>query len=171
MAKRQKSRKRRKRRIPHISTDNPRELPVTRRFGKITEPNRLFSLRHKGKLKRNKLNSEPVYNMAKWVIDKHNCDFHAAWAERRTSNADIWDWSECQPIYDNFSYEKMGTIELYQGTFTDKRQHVHKDFFIIDGVHRCVALTCLLLQNKIEFQPISVEIDFYGKDAGIPSLP
>lgn len=172
MAKRRRKRKQHPVRLTPTNPDAP--IPVTRRFGKITDPARLLSLRHISIPKnirseqqlRNTYSrgSHTVEEFAKWVLKNHDCDFHKA-AENKRSFA--WDWSACQETYDNFCYEKVGTIHLYQGTFRDKGK-VKKDFFIHDGVHRCVSLACLLLQNKIEFQSIRCEISFYGDDASIP---
>lgn len=170
MAKRRKRRKRRP--VPHIPADTDKLVPGSRRFGKITDPERLLSLRHKNTprnirseqhlMKTHRLGTSTIKQMAEWVIKNHACDFHKA-AEERTRDF-TWNWAQCQEIYDNFSYEKVGTIHLYQGTFRDNNE-IKKDFFLYDGVHRCVSLTCLLLQDKIEFQPLRCEIDFYGDDA------
>ena len=177
MAKHRK-RKKRKRHLSQSPTVQPDPgIPVTRKFAKIVEPHALYSIFHTGKANPRTVEShsmclDQIYvtsikDLAEIAIDDYGCDFHAASKERMLKKTD-WDWSLCQPIYNDFSYKKMGSIALYQRRFKDKNGEMTKGIFMIDGLHRCVSLACLLLQDKIEFQPIPVEIDFYGKDASIP---
>lgn len=171
MTKRRKRRKRKQR--PFTNTGAEAPIPVTRRFGKITEADRLFSLLHKGiptpeHAKENNLLPDQkitltIRNIAQWAVNTYNCNFLAA-AEDFTPKENNWNWATCQSIYNNFDYKKMGTIHLHQGRYIEPGA-LKKGIFITDGVHRCVSLASLILQDKIEFQPFPVEIDFYGNDA------
>ena len=171
MAKRRRKRKPRPVRL--VPTNPGAMIPMTERYGKITDPARLLSLNHINIPKHIRSEQQlrntyargrnTILQFAEHAIKNHDCDFHKA-AEERTRNF-TWDWAPCQEIYDNFCYEKVGTIQLFQGTFRDRNKEIKKDFFLHDGMHRCVSLACLLLQEKIEFQPIRCEILFYGDDA------
>ena len=66
-----------------------------------------------------------------------------------------WNWN-CAEIYNDFSYQKMGLIHLYEAMHITDDEEQTLSLFIQDGNHRCLALACLLLQGKIEWQPISV---------------
>ena len=64
-----------------------------------------------------------------------------------------WDYKG-RDIYNNFSYQKMGLIHLYEAMHTTTAKEQKLSLFIQEGNHRCLALACLLLQEKIKWQPI-----------------
>ena len=109
---------------------------------------------------------------AEYVINNWDCDWqaveahHAALLEAHDFSTG-WDWN-CAEIYNNFSYQKMGMIHLYKGMhrISNKEQ---TNLFIQDGNHRCLALACLLLQEKIKWQPISYWL--WTIDAQVPQTP
>ena len=95
---------------------------------------------------------------AEYVINNWDCDWsaiemhHAALLEAHDFETG-WNWN-CAEIYNDFSYQKMGILHLYEAMHITDDGEQTLSLFIQDGNHRCLALACLLLQGKIEWQPI-----------------
>lgn len=102
--------------------------------------------------------TQVLRDKAEYVINDWNCDWEAVAAHHAKLGAaykffDVWDY-KCAEIYNDFSYQKMGLIYLYKGFHTDKNGTKKQSLFIENGNHRSLSLACLLLQGKIEWQPI-----------------
>ena len=100
---------------------------------------------------------EPIRDRAEFFIDEYGCDWEAIeahYAETRAGHESmVWDY-KCAEIYNNFSYQRMGLIYLYKGPHKNEKGRKELNLFIQDGVHRSLSLACLLLQEKIKWQPI-----------------
>ena len=98
-----------------------------------------------------------LQNKAEYVINDWDCDWEAI--EAHHTNLDdeyghkTWDY-KCAEIYNNFSYKRMGLICLYEGVYTDPKGRMKQSLFLQDGNHRSLSLACLLLQEKIKWQPL-----------------
>ena len=102
--------------------------------------------------------AQSLREKAEYVINDWDCDWsaveahHAALLEAHDFSTG-WNWN-CAEIYNDFSYQKMGRIHLYEAMHITDDEEQTLSLFIQDGNHRCLALACLLLQGKIEWQPI-----------------
>ena len=100
---------------------------------------------------------EPIRDRAEFFIDEYGCDWEAIvahYAEKYDAyEGMVWD-NKCAEIYNNFSYQRMGLIYLYKGPRKNEKGRKELSLFIQDGAHRSLSLACLLLQEKIKWQPI-----------------
>ena len=110
---------------------------------------------------------------AEYVINNWDCDwqaveaYHAALLESHDFETG-WNWN-CAEIYNDFSYQKMRQIHLYEAMHVTDDGEQTLSLFIQDGNHRCLALACLLLQEKIKWQPIPYWL--WTIDAQVPQTP
>ncbi len=63
-------------------------------------------------------------------------------------------FGKCRYIDDNFDYGRFGTLMLAPATDEEHEQSPGGTFFIIDGVHRCLALAKRLLAQEEDYQEV-----------------
>ena len=103
------------------------------------------------------LQAGSVRETAYHFIDEWETDFEKIESHYREEHAKYeqkaFDY-KCAEIYNNFSYQKMGRITLYKAPHPYPKNEKKLSLFIQDGQHRSLSLACLLLEKKIEWQPI-----------------
>ena len=81
-----------------------------------------------------------VFHCARTIIDDWDCNF----LEMGTHD----DFFKiCDPMYQNWSFERMDPL------LVELTPNVHR---LVNGHHRAFSLGCLLIQKKVDFQPIPV---------------
>ena len=81
-----------------------------------------------------------VFYCAKTILEDWHCDF------LEMGKTDEF-FVQCQAMYDNWDWELVDPLEVC----INDRQHN-----LENGHHRSFVLSCLLLQNKVAFQPVPV---------------
>ena len=81
-----------------------------------------------------------VFYCAKTILEDWHCDF------LEMGKTDEF-FVQCQAMYDNWDWELVDPLEVC----INDRQHN-----LENGHHRSFVLSCLLLQNKVKFQPVPV---------------
>ena len=83
-----------------------------------------------------------VYYCAKTIIEDWDCDFH------KLGEQDDF-FKLCAPMYDSWQWELVDPLQVC----IDPQRQIHN---LENGHHRSFVLSCLLLQNKVEFQDVPV---------------
>ena len=83
-----------------------------------------------------------VYYCGKTIVEDWNCD----WIEMGKQDE---FFRQCAPMYDDWQWELVDPLQVC----IDPQKQLHN---LENGHHRSFVLTCLLLQNKVAFQPVPV---------------